>query len=244
MKDIKLTERREEFYQRAISAPYNRNEDGLFILTVWIYATDAEIDMERCGSYSVVKAGETRFRSKAEAEEALRNYGMNGKRVYRFIVSEIPEDSPSDGGIRYEWIYDACGKLIDNSYASMHHYDREKFYGRPKDKIRFKPGDLVEWFDGCDSVTLGVVAGLPPSIDQCWERMRCVLTDRRFEKLSDKEDGYILDFTDDSYVVIDTPDYMVSHEHVASHYVAFPSIPVSEKLRGMYAKVYMDYLAT
>lgn len=99
--------------------------------------------MERCGSYRVVKAGETRFRSKAEAEEALRNYGMNGKRVYRFIVSEIPEDSPSDGGIRYEWVYDACGKLIDNSYASMHHYDREKFYGRPKDKIRFKPGEIA-----------------------------------------------------------------------------------------------------
>ncbi len=184
------------------------------------------------------------FNSNKGAEEALQSLKGSRKNVYRFIISGMSIECLSDGALRYEWVYDAKGRLIDNSQASMYHHDRGKFYGRPADKIRFKPGDLVEWFDGDDTVTLGVVVGVPPTIDYCWERMKRVFEDKNFANVLNKEEVYIYDFTDDSYTVVDTPDYMASQEHVSAHYIAFPSIPVPQELRERHKKVYRDYLST
>lgn len=231
-----------DFYQQAIAAPVSSAENRVFRLSVWQYASDSHKSIESDGCYRVKKIREMVFASKEEAEESILSLDCCRNDIYRFIIGEMPTEPFADGAVRNEWVYDAQGSLIDNSLASMYHLDRGKFYGRRNEQIRFKPGELVEWFDGYDTVTLGVVVGLPPTIEHCWERMKRVLVDKHFANVPNKEEAYICDFTDDCYTVIDTPDYIGSHEHVAAHYMAVPSIPVSDELRKRYAKVYKDYL--
>lgn len=233
---------KEEFYYRAVEAPVSPDNGDVIRLSIWIYAPDTLLLIESGGCYKVVKDKVIDFNSRHRAEEVIQYYVGIHNNVYRFIISEIPMTGLANGEIRNEWVYDGKGRLIDNSLASMHHYDHGKFYGRPYERIRFKPGDLVEWFDGDDTVTLGVVVGLPPTIEHCWERMKQVFEDKHFADVPNKEEAYIYDFTDDCYTVIDTPDYMASHEHVAAHYVAIPSIPVTQELRERYAKVYKEYV--
>lgn len=233
---------KDEFFRRAETAPAGHNAGSVFRLSVWTYAPDSHLSIESEGYFKVVKSMLVDFVSKKDAEDAMLSFDGSRKDVYRFIISEMPLESIDAGAIRHEWVYDAQGRLIDHSRASMYNPDHGKFYGRPHEKIRFKPGELVEWFDGDETVTLGVVVGFPSTIEHCWERMKCVLEDKRFANVENKEDAYIYDFTDDCYTVIDTPDYMASHEHVAVHYVDVPSIPVSQELRERYEKVYRDYL--
>lgn len=182
----------------------------------------------------------TYFLSKDEAEKSIRaNASMKseeGISVYRYFLREVPAgDALYDDEYKREWVYAADGALLDHSLCSTCHSDfhtgQSAFFGREPAQIRFAKGDIVEWYDGYGSVWLGVVVGTPFTVDRCRELYETIRRSPRFAGLSDEELFFPLDYTDDSYVIVNTENYMESHAHVQAHYVSAPTFPVPRKLR-------------
>ena len=111
--------------------------------------------------------------------------------------------------------------LPDGSWYEENMVGRDGvFRGRPKERIRFKIGDVVEVLYG-KTVKLAIVGNTPPSLEFA-EQMR----QRRLEK--GMTDGFFMDKFDDSYTIYDT--HPGGHTHVESQFVFPTRKPVSEKL--------------
>ena len=111
--------------------------------------------------------------------------------------------------------------LPDGSWYEENMVGRDGvFRGRPKERIRFKIGDVVEVLYG-KTVELAIVGNTPPSLEFA-EQMR----QRRLEK--GMTDGFFMDKFDDSYTIYDT--HPGGHTHVESQFVFPTRKPVSEKL--------------
>ena len=142
--------------------------------------------------------------------------------LYNSLLTQVPV-----GVLDFEtgasWLFDKDGELID--YSTTHSYPLREvpeafFYGRPADRQRFKEGDIVESLVYDDKVSLAVVSGLPADPQWCWDlRNRCK------DKL-----GYILDYSDDSGVVIDGPSYSY-HDHQSPLCWMRPRFPIPEEIR-------------
>ena len=124
------------------------------------------------------------------AEEFLNVYVQdpgNREDVYAFYIREIPVDVPAPGHeCISERVYDPDGSLIDFRDFSSVSEAPGVFEGRGADRIRFKPGDIVEVL-GMDEVELAYVAGVPESPEEA-------------AKINSKA-LIALDVTDDSYMV-------------------------------------------
>ncbi len=180
------------------------------------------------------------FFSKDEAEKAIRaNASHNSDErmsVYRYFLRELPYgEALYASEYKSEWVYDADGVLLDHSLCSTCHRDFHTmeftFFGRKLEQIRFAVGDIVEWYDGDGNVWLGVVAGIPYSVERCKDLYETIRRSPRFAGLSDEQLFFPLDSSDDSYVVVNTENYMESHVHVSAHYVSAPTFPVPRKIR-------------
>ena len=91
----------------------------------------------------------------------------------------------------------------------------EPFKGRATEECRFKVGDLVEVYDGEDTVSLEIVCALPPTPERVEQIYRKTREDyqRRGIEIED-ELCWRLDNTDDSYVTLDGDEgYMENHSH-------------------------------
>lgn len=111
--------------------------------------------------------------------------------------------------------------LPDGSWYEENMVGRDGvFRGRPKERIRFKIGDVVEVLYG-KTVELAIVGNTPPSLEFA-EQMR----QRRLEK--GVTDEFFMDKFDDSYTIYDT--HPGGHTHVESQFVFPTRKPVSEKL--------------
>lgn len=89
------------------------------------------------------------------------------------------------------------------------------FNGRPKEKIRFKRGDIVEYVNG-DELLLCIVSATPPTPDEI-------------------EDWQELDASDDSYLLYDLPDDPndnFSHHHGDPYDLFKPRKEVPEELKA------------
>ncbi|WP_300502480.1 hypothetical protein [uncultured Duncaniella sp.] len=177
--------------------------------------------------------------SKDEAEKAIKANATlkseESKSVYRYFLREVPAgEALYDGEYKREWVYDATGKLLDHTLCSTCHCDIHTehyiFGGREPEQIRFSAGDIVEWYDGYGSVWLGVVVGTPYTVGRCREMYETLRRSPRFAGLSDDKITFPLDFSDDSYLIVNTENYMESHVHVSSHYVSAPTFPVPQNL--------------
>lgn len=133
-----------------------------------------------------------------------------------------------------EWEIDSdCGLdiisiqtyLKDSSFYERNYVDRDKvFRGRPKDKIRFKHGDIVEVLDN-GYLRLAIVDSEPTSV----ERVN-YLHERAIKNghLKEGEDLF-MDISDDQYMVYDLTGG--GHSHIESQFV-FPHFKqVSKHLR-------------
>lgn len=140
--------------------------------------------------------------------------------VYCYIITEWEIDC--DNGLDKISIrtYLKDGKLYERNYV-----DRDKvFRGRPKDKIRFKHGDIVEVYDH-DELLLAIVDGEPDSIERVdYLRKRAVENGH----LKDGEDLW-MDYSDDQYMVYDLTGN--GHSHIESQFVFPHNKPVSKKTR-------------
>ena len=133
-----------------------------------------------------------------------------------------------------EWEIDSdCGLdiisiqtyLKDGSFYERNFVDRDKVYrGRPKDKIRFKHGDIVEVLEN-GYLRLAIVGGEPSSVERVnYLRERAIKNGH----LKEGEDLF-MDISDDQYMVYDLTGG--GHSHIESQFV-FPHFKhVSKHLR-------------
>lgn len=149
--------------------------------------------------------------------------------VYCFHITRILLGRPV-----YEndatWLYDSNGKLLDYQYlpgAEDGREGRSYYYGRPKERIRFQKGDIVE-INGGNEVYLAVVVSTEPDVDWCWRYYNRCMADKEFPY-------YNLDGSDFSAIVVTGPDYSY-HEHVNPLTMMKPRFPIPDDLREYFRK--------
>ena len=127
-----------------------------------------------------------------------------------------------------EYIYDAEGKRIDQRLLSAVYNEEtglETFWGRDEADVRFKVGDIVEVFDG-ESVELAFVVAVPPNKE-------------RAKRIN--EGHPILDYSDDSYITMTTPDYLKSHDHVDALALFTPKFKIPAPTLNRLRRCYQEY---
>lgn len=141
-----------------------------------------------------------------------------------FIVYETKLDDKLTWGISIH-TYTKAGEPNDELLRADEEYpDGDKpFYGRPKEKIRFKPGDIVEVYQGNES-ELSIICHTPLSTEDFEEYK--VWWEERGDL---PENGTHFDSTDDCYLTysIGIGD---THNHPEAAYVFAPTRKVPAKL--------------
>ena len=163
--------------------------------------------------------------------EALQAYVANEwykryekKYTMGFIVYETKLDDKLTWGISIH-TYTKAGEPNDELLRADEEYpDGDKpFYGRPKEKIRFKPGDIVEVYQGNES-ELSIICHTTLSTEEFEEYK--VWWEERGDL---PENGTHFDSTDDCYLTysIGIGD---THNHPEAAYVFAPTRKVPAKL--------------
>lgn len=145
---------------------------------------------------------------------------------YCHRITQLPVgQNDSEHGAR--WLYDAEGKLIDYAISSWTgEPENFHFFGRPKERTRFKKGDIVEVCDRTE-VRLMLVVAPEPSVESCWEiYQRC----KTHAATDERKFYYSQDPSDEQCVVVDGPGYEY-HEHVSPLRMMKPRFPVPDELR-------------
>ena len=138
------------------------------------------------------------------------------------------------GGLKWEhgakWLIDKDGQILD--YTICHSFRdsiKFNFFGRPEERRRFKPGDIVEVVTGKE-VRLAVVSHNMTSIEECYSLYK------RGQKMGLK--GMGSDYTDESETVIYGPSYSY-HDHVSPISLMKPRFPIPPDLEA-YMKTWLE----
>lgn len=195
----------------------------------WIYRL-THYWMYKDASYPAFKLSkdEYYFNSYGEADSFLKERLTDVERMwcvtYCFRIDQIPV-----GDVYHHtcvgWLYDADGKLIDFTIATMTGDDayQTSFFGRPDSRMRFKKGDIVEVFDD-DAVKLAVVSADGPSVKWFWELYQRCCADGF---------GYHADASDDCFYLIDGPGGWY-HLHVGSLAMMKPRFPLPDDVKEFF----------
>lgn len=109
-------------------------------------------------------------------------------------------------------------KLKNKNYVFANYMHHSEFYGHPVDQIRFKPGDVVEFY-GC----LGVICQVPR------------LYDKNISPLGDdSDDSYLVWHVDESAEKIELDKYgcpTLEHSHPMCTEVFEPHFPISQRMQ-------------
>ena len=122
-----------------------------------------------------------------------------------------------------EYLYDRDGVLLDRRTVSWEAGD--VFPGRTAEEIRFGRGDLVEVL-GSDSISLGIVAELPPSVERA--------------SRANTGGSFHLGAGDDTYVVLTGPRFC-DQNHVDSLRIFKPLHRITPGTQRRLRKTYNDY---
>lgn len=206
-------------------------QDRLFILRYYTYETYRR----RYPKYSIYKGQEVYCHSLEDAEAMMRRCLEPEKEfwfpnnVHHFEISEYAFNQLC---WCHYWchhyitsrIYDANGELIDQSLCQGFAENGE-FHGRPKEMIRFAPGDIVEVMNG-DEIELAFVVNTPIDPYQA-------------ERINSRRP--ILDDTDDSYTALTTNDYR-SNSHPHSLAVFKPLFPIPAPTLNRLKRAYEQFV--
>lgn len=145
------------------------NLDGTWVYRLTRYVTwESSYDPYPC--FGIHKLNEEYFLSLADAEEEIRVFTRHyADENYCFIVEQLAigadELEPKVG-----WLYDAEGNLLDDTITRPSDDGFTKFFfGRPADRNRFKPGDIVEVFSKHGRAHLALYLENPPSPEECYD---------------------------------------------------------------------------
>lgn len=207
---------KEDFSRLACRQP---NLDG-----EWIYRLEqTELGDTPKTPYPRFELGVTNrffFRTLDEAEEFMRKADREVE-IYRNEVLQIPLGKNA-GYIGACWLYDGNGELLDYSTTVRDGAPEDThFFGRPKERQRFKEGDIVEVFDG-KYAYLALLISNPPDVEWCWNYYLRG-NSKKYPML------YALDDTDDSGIVLEGPDYSW-HSHLSTLAMMKPRYPIPHEL--------------
>lgn len=159
--------------------------------------------------------------------------------IFCIHVYELPfgKDVISDLCKR-EWVFDGECNFINQSVCSslLEDLDTQEghFWGRPKESIRFRPGDIVEVHDREKGVVrLAVVVSLHNDIETCWSYYQDTVKLCEIEGLhtEDADKNYSLYASDDCYGVVDGLDYNENHSFPYTVDVFAPRFPIPDDIR-------------
>ena len=172
--------------------------------------------------------------------------------IYCIHIYELPfgKDVISDLCKR-EWVFDCKGNLLEQSVCSslMEYLDKPEghFRGRPKDSIRFKPGDIVEVHDkGNGVVSLAIVLALCNDIESCWSEYQKVIGSCKEEGLSEEnaDNNYWLYACDDCYYVGYDSELEYGTSFPCTTDVFAPRFPIPENLKKQLFDCYNNTLVS
>lgn len=180
IKDIRLLMTKEQFYKLAVTHP-EITAPSVFKLTIRQYDKDTKRYRKGRGQndfYFKIWESSNLYTSKERAFSALIDFikcsdDLNRSRVHSAVIERKPVDIPFiEGGILQWWLYDNQGNEIDKSVCSIEGGNelelKDVYFGRPKDEIRFKEGDIVEIVCG-DKIFPAILNGVPACVDEMWK---------------------------------------------------------------------------
>ncbi len=203
------------------------------------------------------------FYTREEAEQAMHQHKEEkdtyGFKKYCYYLHEYPcSQIINVSDFVTCRVYDADGQLIEQTLCSYSCYidtDCNKFFGRAEEKLRFKKGDIVEVLHK-DEVNLAIIVSFPASPERAWrfhcgmkEEYRTFLLKKHIEQggteenfiFDDNQRQFFMDYSDDSYTVIDGPSYD-SDEHVEAIHIFAPHFTIPTKMRQRFERYYNEYL--
>lgn len=166
--------------------------------------------------------------------------------LYCIRIYELPfgKDVVNDLCKR-EWVFDSELNLVNQSACSSLLEDLDKpeghFWGRTKESIRFRPGDIVEVHDRENGVVrLAVVVSLHNDIDTCWRDYQETVRLCEIEGIGVEfaDDNYSCYASDDCYGVVDEPDSNDNHSYPYTTDVFAPRFPIPDEQREHLNKCY------
>lgn len=235
-----------EWFKHKSDAQYLPNEilDGV----IWEYQGLSICDI---GNYEY-------YPSFGDAHQAMkRKVGTEG--IDGFVIRKL---GYGPQGIKDFYIYftsyDGEGTQILQSVCSSYHYNQPglagKFIGRDEKTTHFKLGDIVQ-YDRCErnsmwkKCTLGIVVGLPRSVEDYWELYEEDVEELGRQEADKKwfEEPSIAGSDDDEYFIQFGPFEPVMHNFTFRNAVGIrlPALTVPDNVRASligYYKDYMDYL--
>ena len=163
----------------------------------------------------------------------------NNNQIFCIGVHELPfgKNVISDCCKR-EWVFDCEGNILEQSVCSSLMEDLDKpegnFWGRPKNSIRFKLGEIVEVFDKERwEVRLAVIVALLNDIDSCWSEYQKVMATCELEGVgTEKADSnYWLYAGNDCYSVAYGTDFPNDCGYANTTDVFIPHFSIPDELR-------------
>ena len=242
-----------EDFKKLVETPKPYVGDVFYRLDVFSISGHCIKEVCKYPAFDVWLSHSSFHRSSAEAEAFLKKI-MNGKHsdnIYCVYVYKLPFGKNALPGDFVEaFAYDGAGLLVDKSYCSNlgEDYGKEHsvFRGRTIDAMRFDEGDFVEVFDCLEmKVRLAIVLRKVLSVEKCWnfylEMKERVETDWKMPYELDCMIGH-LDFTDDTYVVIDSVEReevdFNYHAHANSIYLFKTRFPIPCDLKDFLLECY------
>lgn len=243
----------EEFKKLALNPPFTQ-EPSVYRMDIFrIVKPYAEDDYY--SKYGVRKSESFMFPSIEEAIHDIESKEIsknNENPIHSIRIYELPfGKNVNHTCCKREWVFDSDGTLKEQSVCSLLTEDLDTpeghFWGRPKDSIRFKPGDIVEVLDMDNmEVRLAIVLSLPNDIESCWEEYLKVIESCKREGIGEEnaDDNYWLYACDDCYCIVydSASEYGTSSSYTTN--VFAPRFHITANLKNRLYDYYKKLLRT
>lgn len=215
--------------------PYNyMTSSCCYEMELWVYDrnyeyTEEEIKRGLCSTHGIevpaYRSSTGIYRTKDDALMFLKMisddyYEKDDEDILLAYIRQKPINVQmgADAYLK-EWTY-VNEWLHDESIVRNYDVNNNRFFGRPKEMIRHKVGDIVIVVDG-NNAHWGIVYALPPTPEEAKLK-----NDRALTKGHVYEDRSMLDYSDDSYIILISDGcYLASHQHIQAHHV-IPSLNI------------------
>lgn len=181
------------------------------------------------------------FRTFEDAEARMKEIvAESHQNIYSFHINQFPFGTPVYRNYpEVSWLYGPDGTLLDWQTLPLVSFKEESedthfelfeyaYCGRPKERIRFRKGDIVEVHDPCNDyneVYLAVVLAPEADVDYCWKHYReCV----------DNGSSYDLSGVRDFSVLIGLSSDPDDFGQVRPLDLMKPRFPISDEIREMF----------
>lgn len=221
----------------------------------YIHEESDENESENYPEYKVCKAQSFLMPNFEDAERLIHSEEISKddyRPIYCIHIYELPfgKDVISDLCKR-EWVFNCKGNLLEQSVCSSLMEDLDKpeghFWGRPKDSIKFNPGDIVEVHDKENGVVrLAIVLALCNNIESCWSEYQKVIGSCKEEGLSEEnaDNNYWLYACDDCYYVGYDSELEYGTSFPCTTNVFAPRFPIPKNLKKQLFDCYNNTLAS